>query len=830
MEYFSAGTGGCGILRGMGRVRVAFACCLCAAVAAAPGCRRGTAPTEGTPLPPVRVDERIDLLSRLDDADLGPATGRIERKLLPLRDDERDTVLVHPPGRVRFRDLPLLPGAILSFGYAVTAPPAGTSPPLTLRVEAIVGGTAREIFAAAVEVLAPGHNEWREAEVPLPAAGAPAARFELEFRVEAASASGAAVALSWPTIRSEGAAGPDDRAVVAAESRRRDLLDRLDDAVLLAAPDGRRPLRAIIDLPGGPTVRPAVVTPPGTGLRYRLELSGPDALRLRFHAGPAAGAATGPLAGTVRVRVRVRDATGSDSATAWDDAGDLAVDVTGGGRSYREARAVFPLGRSRSGPAELELRVDDELRGAPAVAGFSELEVVTRSSVRRRAAAAGGRNVVVLLVDALRADRLGAYGYARDTSPNLDRAAAAGVVFDRAFTTATWTLPAVVSLLTGTLPSTHGVVRGNSVLSIERRTLGDVLREAGYSTAAFVGNPLVDEARGFRAGFEDFTECFFMNAGRIHERLLPWIRAHRAERFFLYVHYIDPHAAYAAPGPFYSYFDPQYAGRIDHNTWDVLGDPATAAGLPVELRGDLGEQVLRDPNARRILAGTAFVDRLRDLYDGEVRYWDAQFAELRSALAAEGLDDETILVVLSDHGEEFAEHRHLGHGYDLFDETLRIPLVVLDPDETRPRRVAACTSIADVATMLLERLGLPALEPADGWPLGRIEGPEGATRTVSAHTAFDVPTSPPQRPEETPALCLRGPDLKVIYVPRDEAWSGWRPESDPGELQPLAADDPAVRALQPRLREQRALYDALPVAARPAGSNDAILRALGYVW
>jgi len=344
--------------------------------------------------------------------------------------------------------------------------------------------------------------------------------------------------------------------------------------------------------------------------------------------------------------------------------------------------------------------------------------------------------IIYFDLDCLRPDHLGAYGYHRDTSPNLDRAAADGVVFDHAFTATTWTLPAVVSLLTGTLPSTHGVLQADSLLPVDRRTLGDVLREAGYTTGAFVGNPLVGEAYGFRAGFEDFAECFFMNAGRINERLLRWIRAHRAERFFVYVHYIDPHAAYAAPEPFYSYFNPQYAGRIDHNTWDVLVDPtaaavgvAGAAGVPIVLRDDLGEQAFEAAPGKRVFAGAPVIDRLRDLYDGEVRYWDAQFAELRSALAAEGLDDETILVVLSDHGEEFAEHQHLGHGFDLFDETLRIPLVMLDPGETRPRHVTASTSIVDVATILLERLGLQATEPCDGWPLSRIEGPEGATRT-----------------------------------------------------------------------------------------------------
>jgi arylsulfatase A-like enzyme len=270
----------------------------------------------------------------------------------------------------------------------------------------------------------------------------------------------------------------------------------------------------------------------------------------------------------------------------------------------------------------------------------------------------------------------------------------------------------------------------------------------------------------------------------------------------------------------------------------VLVDPTAAAvgvagagGVPIVLRDDLGEQAFEAARVKRVFAGAAVVDRLRDLYDGEVRYWDAQLAELRSALATEGLDDETILVVLSDHGEEFAEHQHLGHGFDLFDETLRIPLVILDPGETLPRRVAASTSIVDVATILLERLGLQATEPFDGWPLSRIEGPEGATRTVSGHTSIDVPTSLLQRPERTPALCLRGPDLKVIYVPRDEAWTGWRPESDPGETHALGAEDPAVRALQPRLREQRALYDALPAAAQPpaTGQIDRILEALGYV-
>jgi arylsulfatase A-like enzyme len=797
----------------------------------------------------VRTGERIDLLTMLGEAELEPEGARMERAFPVLHDDQRQAVVVYAPARVSFRGVPLNPGAVLSFGYAA-AVPRGTSAQVALSVETVVAGTARTVFTAELDVREVGVDEWHEAEVPLPAPQGPGERVDLVLRAECAKPECAVVAWAWPTIASDGAAGTEARDTVVAEAHRVDLLARFGEATLLAAPDGRRPSRMKVDLANDLTRRPVILVPPDGGLRYRTDLAPDDFLRVRFHVAPNPREAPQPLAGTVRLEIRVRPVSASgDEDAPWQEAGAIELDAARMPAWGRSARATFDLRIVAAGPAELELRAKGRGVQGTLWTGFSELTIVGRSTVPRRAAADGGKNVLVLLVDALRADHLGAYGYARDTSPNLDRAAARGIVFDRAETAAPWTLPAVVSLLTGTLATTHGVVYAtDSMLPADRRTVGDIFRENGYSTAAFVGNPLIGEQHGFRVGFEDFEECLFMDAGRINERLLTWVRAHKAERFFAYVHFMEPHAPYAAPDPYYSYFDPEYAGRIVRNSWNgqlvhggwdaAVDDPTAAAmgsalarGVPVVLRETLGEEAVQDDAAGVVYAGPPLVHRMVDLYDGEIRAWDARFGELLAGLAAEGLDDETVIVVLADHGEEFVEHGRFGHGFDFFEPAMRIPLLVLDPAEPRPRRIGALVSIADVVPMLLERLGLTAADSFDGWPLSRIEGPEAAGRVLLAHTAYYVPDGRGQRRARTPAFCLRREDLKVVHVPRDEAWLGWRPESDPAESRQLDAEDPAVQAVRGTMLEIRRRLEAItgPDAQPGDGQDDRILRALGYI-
>jgi len=250
-------------------------------------------------------------------------------------------------------------------------------------------------------------------------------------------------------------------------------------------------------------------------------------------------------------------------------------------------------------------------------------------------------HVLVYLIDTLRADHLGCYGYERDTSPRLDALAEEGVLFRRAQAQSSWTKPSVASLFTGLLPTRHGAVDRAHSLPEDVTTLAELLAARGYTTAAFLSNPNVLPVFGFGQGFDHVvdieSEARSATAADVHAALLAFLEDPPAGPLFLYVHTRDPHDPYDAPAPFGESFLP--------------ADPATRS--PAELE----------------------VDR----YDGEIAYADHELGKLVDRLHADGLFDASLFVLLSDHGEEFGEHGGTLHGRTLFEEQLHVPLLLRFP-------------------------------------------------------------------------------------------------------------------------------------------------------
>lgn len=299
------------------------------------------------------------------------------------------------------------------------------------------------------------------------------------------------------------------------------------------------------------------------------------------------------------------------------------------------------------------------------------------------------RNAVVFLVDTLRADRLGAYGSPLGLTPRIDAFAAEGLVFERCISQSTWTKPAVASVLTGLRPHRHGVLSAHSALPASVETLPEILRAAGFDTAAFGSNPHVFGAgQGFDQGFGVFealapdAEEPFASAERIVDAALAWLDARAGGPFFLYVHVIDPHFPYDAPG---------HAGA-------AFDDMEAAQSLP--------------PGER---------DALRAAYDREVRYTDAQFGRFLDGLAQRGLRADTLIVLLSDHGEEFFEHGGLAHHEGkMFEEVARVPLLLSTPGlpaAARGQRFQGVVEQVDVRATLVDALGLPADRAGSGTSL-----------------------------------------------------------------------------------------------------------------
>jgi len=347
----------------------------------------------------------------------------------------------------------------------------------------------------------------------------------------------------------------------------------------------------------------------------------------------------------------------------------------------------------------------------------------------RRPLAAAERppDVVFVLADTLRADRLGVYGHSGGLSPTLDAIAREGVVFERALSQAPWTQPAIASLFASRYPGAHGVVSyrhalegsygGRAAVPVFDAafvTLAEVLRAAGYSTAAFVANPFVSSAFGFAQGFDHFDSSFADNTtpgSRVNQAALAWLSQRDPERpVFLYLHYMDAHGPYDA--------DPRFLAPLLDRV-DQLAARRTLA--PEELaRLDYLE---RPPSRMRDAAQHA---RLRPTleywiarYEAGVRELDHHLAELRKGLESRGLWDAALVVITSDHGEALLDQGLWDHGFSLQSVELHVPLLLRLParsDGERPagRRVPGRVRLIDVMPTLLDELGLDTPKGVQG--------------------------------------------------------------------------------------------------------------------
>jgi|GEM_PF-377281 len=318
--------------------------------------------------------------------------------------------------------------------------------------------------------------------------------------------------------------------------------------------------------------------------------------------------------------------------------------------------------------------------------------------------AAKGYNVVLVSIDSLRADHVGAYGYPRATSPTIDALARGGVRFANCQSTTSWTLPAHMSLLTGRSLLGHGVVADDRRLGASVPTLAEAFAGAGYATHAIVSAPYVNSRYGFARGFDEYddtTVYFETNEDSYHSITAPkvqaaaatWLEAHREKPFFLFLHYWDVHYDYA-PGPGYdTMFDPDYKGSVTGDNYYF--DSKIRAGM----------------NPRDL-------EHLIALYDGEIRLVDDHLAMLRGELERLGIADRTVVVVVGDHGDEFFEHGNKGHHRTLYQEVLWVPLVVQVPGVTAVTPVVEDeTSIVDVAPTLLSLTGIGIPKDFEGHDL-----------------------------------------------------------------------------------------------------------------
>jgi arylsulfatase A-like enzyme len=571
--------------------------------------------------------------------------------------------------------------------------------------------------------------------------------------------------------------------------------------------------RNAIAVPRGAVLRREVTLPAGAGIEVAMTLLCPP---------------SSACSGASRFEVRVRQNSGEQTLlsrtvstatvpavwhSSWVDLSHLA------GQPVTLSFAVTPL--------------DDD--GAPRIRPLA----LWGDPLLTGVAAGSGTNVLLISVDTLRADRLGSYGCARPTSPHLDRFAAEGVRFALAISQAPWTTPSHMSLLTSLYPSTHRLNRTLEYLTAFRTpndppralsdqvvTLAELLHAHDYRTLALTGGATVSGALGFSQGFDIYRE----DAAKLTDGTLPqletWLTRYGRTPFFLFFHTFEVHAPYRH----LEFAEPLLAPSERAQLEQLFDDAANRdwMGLSRALKAHLQAHGLY----RREITSA--------LYDGGVRFMDAFLGELLTLLRRLELDDRTLVVVTSDHGDEFGEHDperiYNEHCVSLYDEITRVPLLMRGPGLPAGTVVAEPVELIDVAPTVLALLGVP-----------RDRAMQGVDLTPRMTAAA--------RPEKDWAFSestCKGPEWKALrtaqykYLMALEVGDGERGgmagkrveerlfdlRADPAEQHPVTHLPDQAHALRRQLEAHLRDIERDGSGHQPAPAGAAIeerLRALGYV-
>ena len=448
-------------------------------------------------------------------------------------------------------------------------------------------------------------------------------------------------------------------------------------------------------------------------------------------------------------------------------------------------------------------------------------------------------HIVIFLVDTLRRDRIGIYGYDRPTTPQIDAFGAESVVFDRAYATSPWTLPSVVSMLTSTFPIDHRVLARGDRVAKELVPLSSRLQSLGYRTGGFSTNAYAGSLSGLDRGYDRFEK---MKRFVDIEAVESWLSTVPEERVFLYLHSDQPHRPYRAPTSFSDRFgtvstdvrkqirrgmaEYRRLSRVDFETGRTLGTTQNGAGQQEELD-----------------ALESHEDAIRILYDSGVAWADDNVGNVIELLRRRGMWENTLFLFVSDHGEEFFEHGGILHNQSLYGELVDVPMIWRLPDGPRGIRVGRPASLVDVVPTILDYLGEPCSECAGRSVLPFID--EAASAGDDAPLVTSVRWN--QMTYFKPFDDARG-NVNVSVV--SGRWKGiWNIErstfelydsvADPWEQQDLAEEEPEHaaalrRAAEAWLAERRGLegYETVGGKESLSGLDEETLeqlRTLGYI-
>jgi arylsulfatase A-like enzyme len=423
-------------------------------------------------------------------------------------------------------------------------------------------------------------------------------------------------------------------------------------------------------------------------------------------------------------------------------------------------------------------------------------------------------NLLMIVLDGATASRMGPYGYMKPTTPAIDRLASESVVMERVFTQAVYTIASIGSLLTGQYPERHQNVTFADRLPENAVTFPGVLSESGIKTAGFSGNAVVTSAFGLDRGYEEFLDVRRMEGYTGHgdsvlRELLAWLEKNQEQRFFAYVHFREPHFPYNPRAPFNTQFGAAAPFPEGISDWKTVEAYNQAAGR--------GQSVPRE-----------VYERIRALYDGNMAYVDSLVAEILRYLEEANLQQKTIVILTADHGEALYEHGYIGHNTQLYEESIRIPLMVRGPDWS-PRRSSQVVELLDLAPTVLDLFGLGD-HPACQAMAGRSLVPLLHGETLEPRLAFS------RTLWNKPRYSVRGPRHKLIWDSRIGRAELYDLDADPEETVSLVDDRALLYGyLQQQLFQWLREQEHLRVGARAPETSEIPddlrreLESIGYI-
>ena len=442
------------------------------------------------------------------------------------------------------------------------------------------------------------------------------------------------------------------------------------------------------------------------------------------------------------------------------------------------------------------------------------------------------KNVILISIDTLRPDHLGCYGHDRDTSPTLDALAEQGIVFEDCTSSAPWTLPGHATMLTGLYPSTHGVKNHDRTLGDENPSIATLLAREGFRCMAVVNSHnIATERYGLTKDFEPFhyfneqelipgktnkeglPAIGIANRGKlITKKAKKFLDQHKDERFFLFLHYYDVHTDFTPEPKYKEMFVEPYDGPLTGNTQQLVG---------YRVRGE----AITEDDARF----------LRQMYDAEIRQLDDILAGLFSYLDANGLSEETLVVITSDHGEEYGEHGSVLHGRSQYQELLAIPLIMRGPGVPPGTRFECPVSLVDVVPTILKLTGVRTDSRFDGLDLtlawlnpDALCAPRYLFGEADHNNWIDTPRG--REKHEDVAWMVRMEHDKLHYNEVLQRYELYDVEMDPFEANDLAAQEPdRVDHLREVLQEYIRNEGTGNRIEPPDEAEMQKLRELGYV-